>query len=161
MFLRGSREIQSIRREGIVSPTLIVCRVTVVMQWSLSCSGCSSRITSQVPPAKPQFTHVLSLNRWRVQAVKCLDYCMHVLFEYIDCLVVENQVYRVPCSLCFAGSVKVCSHCGTTDTPLWRRTPEGRFICNACGIYWKTNHIHRPVRNSKKPSVSGAGCSVC
>ena len=59
------------------------------------------------------------------------------------------------------GSVKVCSHCGTTDTPLWRRTPEGRFICNACGIYWKTNHIHRPVRNSKKPSRSTKTRDAC
>ena len=30
-------------------------------------------------------------------------------------------------------STNVCSSCGTTTTPLWRRDPQGKTICNACG----------------------------
>ncbi|ODQ78172.1 hypothetical protein BABINDRAFT_39942, partial [Babjeviella inositovora NRRL Y-12698] len=43
-----------------------------------------------------------------------------------------------------------CFNCGTTRTPLWRRSPEGKLICNACGLYLRANNAHRPV-NLKKP----------
>ncbi|ORX80292.1 glucocorticoid receptor-like (DNA-binding domain) [Basidiobolus meristosporus CBS 931.73] len=33
----------------------------------------------------------------------------------------------------------VCVICGTTTTPLWRRSPEGEAICNACGLYQKSH----------------------
>jgi len=30
-----------------------------------------------------------------------------------------------------------CRHCGTTETPEWRRGPDGRkSLCNACGLYF-------------------------
>lgn len=30
----------------------------------------------------------------------------------------------------------VCRHCGTSETPEWRRGPDGaRTLCNACGLY--------------------------
>jgi len=30
-----------------------------------------------------------------------------------------------------------CRHCGTTETPEWRRGPDGRkSLCNACGLYY-------------------------
>ncbi|GME77579.1 unnamed protein product [Ambrosiozyma monospora] len=45
---------------------------------------------------------------------------------------------------------QVCANCGATKTPLWRRTPDGALTCNACGLYYKANHTHRPV-NLKKP----------
>lgn len=32
--------------------------------------------------------------------------------------------------------VTVCRHCGTSETPEWRRGPDGaRTLCNACGLY--------------------------
>ncbi|KAF2149004.1 hypothetical protein K461DRAFT_56210 [Myriangium duriaei CBS 260.36] len=40
---------------------------------------------------------------------------------------------------------QVCSNCGTTRTPLWRRSPTGEMICNACGLYLKARNQMRPV----------------
>ncbi|TPX64727.1 hypothetical protein SpCBS45565_g05677 [Spizellomyces sp. 'palustris'] len=38
-----------------------------------------------------------------------------------------------------------CINCSTTSTPLWRRDDKGNAICNACGLYYKLHHAHRPV----------------
>jgi len=43
------------------------------------------------------------------------------------------------------------SNCGTTKTPLWRRSPTGTTICNACGLYLKTRNAPRPT-NFKRPN---------
>ncbi|KAI7907997.1 uncharacterized protein BX663DRAFT_446076, partial [Cokeromyces recurvatus] len=48
-----------------------------------------------------------------------------------------------------------CSNCGTTTTPLWRRSPLGEIICNACGLYYKARNTARPIwlkRNASKRS---------
>ncbi|KAG1450032.1 hypothetical protein G6F56_008469 [Rhizopus delemar] len=45
----------------------------------------------------------------------------------------------------------ICANCRTTTTPLWRRDEAGNTICNACGLYYKLHHVHRPV--SMKRSV--------
>ncbi|RUS14170.1 hypothetical protein BC937DRAFT_94239 [Endogone sp. FLAS-F59071] len=39
----------------------------------------------------------------------------------------------------------VCSNCGTTTTPLWRRDEDGAPLCNACGLYLKLHHEKRPM----------------
>ncbi|KAH0563257.1 hypothetical protein GP486_002168 [Trichoglossum hirsutum] len=56
---------------------------------------------------------------------------------------------------------QVCSNCGTTRTPLWRRSPTGSTICNACGLYLKARNISRPtnLKRSAPPSGSLASSS--
>ncbi|KAJ1679547.1 Sodium- and chloride-dependent GABA transporter 1 [Spiromyces aspiralis] len=39
----------------------------------------------------------------------------------------------------------VCSNCQTTKTPLWRRDPEGKPLCNACGLFYKLHGVTRPL----------------
>lgn len=56
-------------------------------------------------------------------------------------------------------SLKQCSNCRTTNTPLWRRSPTGETVCNACGLYLKARNQHRPVNlkrntNPGQPVVS-------
>lgn len=52
-----------------------------------------------------------------------------------------------------------CFNCKTYKTPLWRRSPEGKVLCNACGLFQKLHGTMRPLslktdvirkRNSKK-----------
>lgn len=48
------------------------------------------------------------------------------------------------------------SNCGTTSTPLWRRSPQGNTICNACGLYQKARNTARPTTMNRhvQPSQS-------
>ncbi|EFX02920.1 siderophore transcription factor [Grosmannia clavigera kw1407] len=56
-------------------------------------------------------------------------------------------------------SGQVCSNCGITRTPLWRRSPQGAIICNACGLYQKARNTARPSY-LKRPSNATAGSSA-
>ncbi|EPQ31053.1 uncharacterized protein PFL1_01242 [Pseudozyma flocculosa PF-1] len=38
-----------------------------------------------------------------------------------------------------------CHNCGTFTTPLWRKDDAGHTVCNACGLYLKLHHEHRPA----------------
>lgn len=49
--------------------------------------------------------------------------------------------------------LQLCSNCGTTRTPLWRRSPQGATICNACGLYLKARNASRPTGLKKPPNV--------
>ncbi|KAK2046510.1 GATA zinc finger protein [Colletotrichum somersetense] len=48
------------------------------------------------------------------------------------------------------------SNCGTTRTPLWRRSPQGTTICNACGLYQKARNASRPTNLKKPPHLVAA-----
>ncbi|GAB1319098.1 GATA type transcriptional activator of nitrogen-regulated proteins [Madurella fahalii] len=48
---------------------------------------------------------------------------------------------------------QVCSNCHTTRTPLWRRSPAGETICNACGLYLKARNTARPINLKRPPNV--------
>jgi len=47
----------------------------------------------------------------------------------------------------------VSSNCETTRTPLWRRSPQGLIICNACGLYLKARNTSRPTNLKRPPNV--------
>ncbi|GAB7346878.1 hypothetical protein MBLNU459_g1959t1 [Dothideomycetes sp. NU459] len=63
---------------------------------------------------------------------------------------------RKPFNMGMGGAGQVCSNCGTTRTPLWRRSPAGDTICNACGLYLKARNQMRPV-NLKRGSQGPPG----
>lgn len=43
----------------------------------------------------------------------------------------------------------VCSNCQTSTTTLWRRSPMGDPVCNACGLYYKLHQVNRPLTMRK------------
>lgn len=49
------------------------------------------------------------------------------------------------------------SNCGTKSTPLWRRSPAGEMICNACGLYLKARNVSRPTKRNRLQPRSGGG----
>jgi GATA-binding protein len=51
---------------------------------------------------------------------------------------------------------QVCTNCGTTRTPLWRRSPAGEVICNACGLYLKARNQSRPTNLKRGPNPLGS-----
>lgn len=50
------------------------------------------------------------------------------------------------------GQHQVCENCLTTTTPLWRKTSDGRLLCNACGLFFKLHGVVRPPNSTKKES---------
>ncbi|KAF5100568.1 hypothetical protein D0Z00_001187 [Geotrichum galactomycetum] len=62
----------------------------------------------------------------------------------------------------------VCRHCGTSETPEWRRGPDGaRTLCNACGLYHAkmvkkqgTKIAAETIRRRRNSSVSSTASAT-
>ncbi|ORX58554.1 hypothetical protein BCR36DRAFT_366772 [Piromyces finnis] len=67
---------------------------------------------------------------------------------------------------------RVCEYCGDTDTPMWRRGPNGKgTLCNKCGVKWKggkiyqgeeipikmKNRINPPLKKERKTKTKAKG----
>ncbi|KAI3643964.1 hypothetical protein MP228_010128 [Amoeboaphelidium protococcarum] len=51
-----------------------------------------------------------------------------------------------------------CFNCGTSNTPLWRKTAEGDHLCNACGLYLKMHGHHKSTQREIKSSSGYGDC---
>lgn len=55
----------------------------------------------------------------------------------------------------------VCANCGTANTPLWRKDRDTQLMmCNACGIYYKTHGVHRPLGEWQRRKRSRRLCCL-
>lgn len=54
---------------------------------------------------------------------------------------------------------KQCYNCLATDSPQWRHGEQGRTMCNACGIHFKTHGYHRDL-SIIRPPRRGIGSST-
>lgn len=42
---------------------------------------------------------------------------------------------------------RVCSNCGSVETPFWRKEKDsGKSLCNACGLFASKNNYSRPSK---------------
>jgi len=47
---------------------------------------------------------------------------------------------------------RICDFCGVTETPMWRRGPQGKgTLCNACGVKWSLRGRKKSKKGKESP----------
>ncbi|ROV95399.1 hypothetical protein VMCG_08516 [Cytospora schulzeri] len=70
---------------------------------------------------------------------------------------VSSRTGAVPKAVAFDGEL-ACRKCGRTDTPEWRKGPDGGLLCNVCGlIYAKQRRKMKSSHGGTHPSQSHHG----
>ncbi|RAL65597.1 hypothetical protein DID88_005269 [Monilinia fructigena] len=98
----------------------------------------SERLTNAGPPINHRSSRATSLERSQRESSQTSTPALSPGMEQIQ-------------------SGQICSNCGTTRTPLWRRSPQGATICNACGLYQKARNASRPTNLKRPPTTAPIG----
>ncbi|KAI9146574.1 hypothetical protein BKA69DRAFT_1045468, partial [Paraphysoderma sedebokerense] len=75
---------------------------------------------------------------------ECVSHQHNVTSESNSIIKTTNKPKKLP-SAAPRDEKMMCSNCGVTSTPLWRRSDQDELLCNACGLYLKLHHQPRPL----------------
>jgi hypothetical protein len=113
-------------------------------------------INSNVPEDFENFSHLFRLLKELMETIEKKK-SQTIPQELVDTVITELSTFSnnktatkktVTKKKRERGFLRVCSKCGTSSTPEWRRSPEGSTtLCNACGLKEK-----KRVKNSIVPS---------
>ncbi|GFQ68675.1 GATA-binding factor C, partial [Trichonephila clavata] len=108
--------------------------------------------TVPISPPGPSFT---ILRKFKI------THYINLSIDTMNCGIVNFASYAIDSySALSRRSDQICCNCKTQKTSLWRRSQNGEFICNPCGLYYKLHNRDRPqemrkdsiqTRNRNKP----------
>ncbi|GFQ71668.1 GATA-binding factor C [Trichonephila clavata] len=108
--------------------------------------------TVPISPPGPSFT---ILRKFKI------THYINLSIDTMNCGIVNFASYAIDSySAVSRRSDQICCNCKTQSKTLWRRSQNGEFICNPCGLYYKLHNRDRPqemrkdsiqTRNRNKP----------